>query len=239
MSQFVNDSLNEALIQANMTLSDMATTVEIMDSLNNYTKQFGAYKIEISGMPMIIAEIHESIVKSQRRSLSMAVLFAFVLVASVFRSVKKGLYSIVPMISSLVILYGFMGWAGIPIDIATVLVGSIGVGVGDYVIHILSGYNYYFKLTNDSNLALQESLKISGRAVIINSMSVSAGFLVLIFSNLVPMRGFGTIVPITLISSALAAITLLPIIIKATSKPNMSNLISENAEASGEIPELK
>lgn len=230
MSQMVSDSLNEGLIQANMSFSDMSTTVEIMNSLNDYVKQFNSHKIEVSGMPMIIAEIHKSIVKSQRRSLGLAILFAFILVASVFKSVKKGLYSIVPMLSSLIVLYGFMGWVGIPIDIATVLVGSIGVGVGDYVIHILSGYNFYYKLTGDSNLSLQESLRISGRAVIINSMSVSAGFLVLILSNLIPMRGFGIIVPITLLSSSLAAITLLPIIIKVTSKPKKSNYVNQVTE---------
>ncbi len=238
MSQLVSDSLNEGLIQANMSFSDMATTVGIMNSLKDYVKQFNSHKIQISGMPMIIAEIHKSIVKSQRRSLGMAILFAFILVASVFRSVKKGLYSIIPMLSSLVVLYGFMGWVGIPIDIATVLVGSIGVGVGDYAIHILSGYNFYYKLTGDSILALQDSLKISGRAVIINSMSVSAGFFVLILSNLIPMRGFGIIVPITLLSSSLAAITLLPIIIKATGKPNDPKLLNQVVKVQEESKSL-
>ncbi len=234
MTQLVNDSLNEGLVQANLSTSELRTIVQFIESLNQYIKQFHSFKIEISGMPMIISKIDESIVKSQRRSLCLAIFLAFILVTIVFKSLKKGLYSIVPMISSVIVLYGFMGWAGIPIDIATVLVGSIGVGVGDYVIHILSGYNFYYELYSDSNFALKESLKISGRAVIINAMSVSAGFIVLILSNLVPLQNFGTIVPITLLSSALAAITLLPIIIRATSRSKKEAFI----KISGELKEV-
>lgn len=226
MTQLVNDSLNEGLIQANMTnTSDIKVLTQFTDSLNQYIKQFRSCKMEICGMPMILVKLDESIVQSQRRSLCLAIILAFILVTIVFKSLKKGLYSIVPMISSIIVLYGFQGWFGIPFDVATVLVGSIGVGVGDYVIHILSGYNFYYKINNDSSYALQESLKISGRAVIINAMSVSAGFMVLILSNLVPLQGFGTIIPVTLLSSTLAAITLLPIIIKATNKSKINNSI--------------
>jgi hypothetical protein len=118
-----------------------------------------------------------------------------------------------------------MGWTGIPIDIATVLVASISIGVGDYAIHIISGFNHYFKLEPDVNKALGKSIQISGRAVIINVLSVAVGFMVLVFSNLVPLQRFGIIIGVAMISSGLAAITLLPIIIKATSKSKKNKFL--------------
>jgi hypothetical protein len=218
MTQLVNDSLNEGIIQANMSTADNKALTQFSEDLNQFIKQFKNNQIEISGIPALYLRLDQSIVQTQRQSMILAILLVFALVAISFKSVKKGLYSIVPMTVSIIVLYGFMGWTGIPIDIATVLVASISIGVGDYAIHIISGFNHYFKLEPDVNTSLRKSIQISGRAVIINVLSVAAGFIVLIFSNLVPLQRFGIIIGVAMISSGLAAITLLPIIIKATSK---------------------
>lgn len=218
MTQLVNDSLNEGIIQANMSTADNKALTQFSEDLNQFIKQFKNNQIEISGIPALYLRLDQSIVQTQRQSMILAILLVFALVAISFKSVKKGLYSIVPMTVSIIVLYGFMGWTGIPIDIATVLVASISIGVGDYAIHIISGFNHYFKLEPDVNTSLRKSIQISGRAVIINVLSVAAGFIVLVFSNLVPLQRFGIIIGVAMISSGLAAITLLPIIIKATSK---------------------
>jgi hypothetical protein len=225
MTQLVNDSLNEGIIQANMSTADNKALTQFSEDLNQFIKQFKNNQIEISGIPAIYLRLDQSIVQTQRQSLILAILLVFALVAILFKSVKKGLYSIVPMTVSIIVLYGFMGWTGIPIDIATVLVASISIGVGDYAIHIISGFNHYFKLEPDVNKALGKSIQISGRAVIINVLSVAVGFMVLVFSNLVPLQRFGIIIGVAMISSGLAAITLLPIIIKATSKSKKNKFL--------------
>jgi len=219
MKQLVNDSLTEGIVQANMSTANNKALTQFSGDLNQFIKQFKNYQIEVSGIPALYLRIDQSIVQTQRQSMFLAILLAFALVAIMFKSVIKGFYSIVPMIISIIILYGFMGWTGIPIDIATVLVASISIGVGDYAIHIISGFNHYFKLEPDVNTSLRKSIQVSGRAVIINVLSVSAGFMVLIFSNLVPLQRFGIIIGVAMISSGLAAVTLLPIIMKATQKP--------------------
>jgi uncharacterized protein len=218
MTQLVNDSLTEGIIQANLSSSDFNVQTQFSEDLNSFIKQYKSNHIEVTGVPAIQSRLDQSITQTQKQSLILAIVLAFILVALIFKSVKKGLYSIIPMITSVIVLFGFMGWAGIPIDIATVLVSSIAVGVGDYAIHIISGFNYYFKLEPDVNASLGKSIQISGRAVIINVLSVSAGFIVLSLSSLVPLQRFGIIIAIAMICSGLAAITLLPVIIRATTK---------------------
>jgi predicted RND superfamily exporter protein len=220
MTQLVNDSLTEGIIQANMSSADFNVQSEFSEDLNRYVAQFEPYHIEVTGMTSIYNRLDQSIVQTQRQSLLLAIILAFALVALMLKSFKKGFYSIIPMIVSVIVLFGFMGWSGIPIDIATVLVSSIAVGVGDYAIHIISGFNHYYKLEPDVNNSLRKSIQISGRAVLINLLSVSAGFLVLIFSNLVPLQHFGIIIAVAMLSSGLAAITLLPLVMKATQKSN-------------------
>ena len=218
MEQLVNDSLTEGLIQGNMSTTDVTILTKFSEDLNRFTEQFKNYHIEISGIPALYLRLDQSIVQTQRRSILLAILFIFTIAALAFKSIKKGLYSIISPIAGLIVLYGFMGWTDIPIDIATVLIASIAIGVGDYPIHIISGFNYYFRLKPDVNFSLKQSVLVSGKAVIINVTSVAAGFLVLIFSNLVPIQRFGIIIAVAMVSSGLAAITLLPVIMKATSK---------------------
>jgi len=224
MKQLVNDSLTEGIIQANMSTIDNKVLAKFAEDLNRFTSQFKDNNIEVSGIPSLYLRLDKSVVQTQRQSLILAIILAFALVTLMFKSVKNGFYSIIPMSVSVIVLFGFMGWTGIPIDIATVLVSSIAVGVGDYAIHIISGFKQYFKLEPDVNTALRKSIQISGKAVIINVLSVSAGFLVLTFSNLVPLQRFGIIIAVAMISSGLAAITLLPVIIKATQKSNSIKL---------------
>lgn len=218
--QLVNETLTEGIIQANLSSADFNVQSDFTEDLNRYVAQFKPYQIEVTGMPAIYHRLDQSIVQTQRHSLLLAIVLAFALVTLMFKSWKKGFYSIIPMIVSVVVLFGFMGWTGIPIDIATVLVSSIAVGVGDYAIHIISGFGHYFKLDPNVNNALRKSIQISGRAVLINVLSVSSGFLVLLFSSLVPLQHFGLIIAVAILSSGMAAITLLPIVMKATQKSN-------------------
>ena len=124
--------------------------------------------------------------KSEGSGISVPVSFAFFIVSLTLWSVKDGILSIVPLLLTILISFGFMGITGIPLDIATVLVASVTLGVGiDYAVHIVSHYRNYFSENKDVRFAIEKTISVSGKAIFINVLAVSAGFLVFIFSNLV------------------------------------------------------
>jgi hypothetical protein len=140
------------------------------------------------------------------------------------RSISKGIYAIIPIISSILILLGFMGFTGIPLDIATVLVGSIALGIGiDYSIHVISGFNAHLKENGDAKKAIEKTLLTTGKAVSINVISVAAGFMALLFAQIVPIQNFGLLIGISMFSSGLGALTLLPVILILTSRKHKKN----------------
>ena len=107
-----------------------------------------------------------------------------------------------------------MGFTGISLDIATVLVASIALGIGiDYSIHVISGFNSLLKETGDAEKAIEDTLMKGGKAVVINVISVAAGFLVLLFSQIVPLQNFGMLVALSMFGSGLGSLTLLPVIL--------------------------
>ncbi len=107
-----------------------------------------------------------------------------------------------------------MGYTGIPLNVATVLVASIAMGIGiDYSIHVITHFNE--SLTKGSNVyqALEDTIGISGKAIAINVISVSAGFLILLFSEMVPLQYFGLLIFLSMVGSGLGALTFLPVIL--------------------------
>jgi predicted RND superfamily exporter protein len=95
-----------------------------------------------------------------------------------------------------------------------VLVASVALGIGvDYSIHVITHFNHSLKETGEIKKAIENTIMISGKAIIINVVSVGVGFLVLIFSQLTPLQNFGLLVTLSMLGSGLAALTLLPVIL--------------------------
>jgi len=99
----------------------------------------------------------------------------------------------------------------------SILIGSVAVGIGiDYTIHFLTRFQKEFQAGKSEQEALRETLQTTGKAIIINAASVMMGFLVLILGNIVPMQRFGYLIAVTMVTSALGAITVLPALILVT-----------------------
>jgi predicted RND superfamily exporter protein len=99
------------------------------------------------------------------------------------------------------------------------LVGSIALGIGiDYSIHIISGLNSHLKNHGNAEKAIEETIMAKGKAVIVNVVSVAAGFLVLLFAQIVPIQNFGLLIAISMFGSGLGALTLLPVILISASR---------------------
>ncbi len=216
MPQLVNDDLNEGIIQSIFISSksrDMADFLDYMAMFinENFTRN---YKIELSGVPSVYVTMLTSLIKSQFSSLFIAICLVLVIVASILKSLRNGIYATIPIIATVFILFGIMGLLNIALDIATVLVASVALGIGiDYSIHIINHFNYQLNICGNLKQSIQETILVSGKAITINVLSVSAGFLVFLLSEMIPLQNFGLLVTISMLSAGLGALTLLPAVL--------------------------
>ena len=216
LPQLVSEGLDKGIIQSKFASVEGKEMKMFTAKMNKFIQENSneAYKIELTGMPSVYVKLDDSLIKSQFSSLLLAIIMVLLIVGAMFRSISKGVYAAIPIIATIIILFGFMGITGIPLDIATVLVGSIALGIGiDYSIHIISGFNFHLKDNGDADEAIKKTIMLSGKSVIINVISVTAGFLVLLFSQIVPLQNFGLLVAISMFGSGLGALTLLPVIL--------------------------
>ena len=219
MKRFVSANQDEAIIISKFLLPENKAKKGFDDYMKNFIKKHStpACTIEITGMPFIDVTMDRSLINSQLGSLAIAILFVIIIVGAILRSFKSGVFAAVPIISAIIILFGIMGYTGIPLNIATVLVASIAMGIGiDYSIHVITHFNDSIKKGSTLYQALEDTIGISGKAIIINVISVSAGFLVLLFSEMVPLQYFGLLIFLSMVGSGLAALTFLPVILILT-----------------------
>ncbi len=216
MPQLVSEDLDRGIIQSKFASVENKEIEAFTKKMQQFIEENSNEncKIELTGMPSVYVRLNDSLIKSQFSSLLIALVLVVLIVGLIFRSFSKGIYATIPIIATILVLFGFMGFTGIPLDIATVLVGSIALGIGiDYSIHFISGFNAHLKENGDAEKAIEKTLLSSGKAIIINVTSVAAGFLVLLFSQLVPLQNFGLLVAISMFGSGLGSLTLLPVIL--------------------------
>ena len=226
LPRFVNEELTEGIIISKFKSPDNKSKIEFAKYMNRFIAENSTEEcqIQITGMPFVDITMDQSLINSQIGSIAIAIFFVIVLVGGILRSLKSGFFAAIPIIATIILLFGFMGLTGISLNIATVLVASVALGIGiDYAIHIISHFKTSFKKNNDVYAALQESILVSGKAIIINVVSVSAGFLVLVFSDMVPLQYFGLLIALSMVSSCLGALTLLPSLLILMNKKNSSN----------------
>ncbi|MCK5765798.1 MAG: RND family transporter [Bacteroidales bacterium] len=214
---YVNEDLDKAIIISKFMSPDNDAKKVFATYMNTFISEHSndECEIEITGMPFVDVTMDKSLIRSQFGSLSIAIIMVIIFVGLILRSLKTGIFATIPIIAAIIILFGVMGFSGIPLNIATVLVASVALGIGiDYSIHVISNVKHLMK-THDDDIshALEETILISGKAIVINVISVSAGFLVLLFSEMVPLQYFGFLVALSMIGSGVGSLTLLPVIL--------------------------
>ena len=216
MQRFVSEDLTEGIIISKFRSPDNQAKKKFAAYMNEFIEEYSteACEIQITGMPFVDITMDRSLINSQLGSISIAILFVILIVGFMLKSALNGLYASIPIIAAIIILFGVMGLTGISLNIATVLVASVALGIGiDYSIHIISHFNETFEKTNNAVKAIDDAILISGKAIVINVISVSVGFLVLVFSDMVPLQYFGILIALSMVSSSLGAMTLLPSIL--------------------------
>ncbi len=187
-----------------------------LDGKNKKIKKFVS-NFQVAGVPVIFKELNDEMRVSQMVTIVFAVIVVFLLMAFQFKSIVGGLIAIVPIVITVMFNFSLMSFLGVPLDNVTMIISSIIIGVGiDYSIHFISRFKVEYAVSKDEKKAFLKSLETTGQAIVFNSLSVMLGFLVLMFSQIIPFQRLGWLVAVTMFVSALAAITLLPAILILT-----------------------
>lgn len=166
---------------------------------------------QVTGPGTLYLEANQLIVKGQIGSIIISFFLVFLVVARMMKSFIYGFFSLIPLAFTITVTFGIMGFAGIALDVATAITACVAIGIGiDYGIHYLVHYRDSRKQGQSHREAILHTAQGTGKAIFFNATAVTAGFLVLLASAFIPLINLGILISITMICSALAAMTLLP-----------------------------
>jgi uncharacterized protein len=166
-----------------------------------------------TGVSKIFAATSQALVAGQARSLFTSLFWVSLALFVAVRSIRTGIIAMLPNVSPILVTLGTMGWLGIPLDVFTILIGSVALGIAvDDTIHLIARHNEERRAAPRG--ALERTLRSSGHPAIFTSLLFAGGFAVFLLSSFPPMRSFGALAAFAMIVAMFADLTLLPLLLR-------------------------
>jgi predicted RND superfamily exporter protein len=165
----------------------------------------------ITGIVPLLMDMQGYLIESQIKTFTLAFILIFICIALLLKSARIGMMSMIPNLVPIAVTLGVMGYVGINLDVATIMIASVAIGISvDDTIHFLYRFKEEFKKDGDHYLAIQRTLSGVGRALIFTTIVATCGFLVFSLSNFKAIQYFGLLTGITMVSAIFAVLLILP-----------------------------
>ncbi len=176
-------------------------------------------EISMTGFVSLMTRSLNAIATSLQRSYLIALAIITPLMFMLLGTVRTGVAAMVPNLAPIILTLGLMGWLGIALDTFTLLIGSIAIGLAvDDTIHFMHGFRKNYEELNDTPLAVRETLRTTGHALLVTSIVLSLSFFIYAFASLGNLVKFGLLTGVTVIFAFIADICLSPALMAASTR---------------------
>jgi predicted RND superfamily exporter protein len=214
--EYVSSDYRRAQLELRLRHGMTSETAELALALDEElaARPLEASSMTITGIGALWMKLLDYIVTSQIQGFAIAFSIIALLMCLLFRSIKTGFISMLPNLSPVLLTLGVMGWLEIPLDYNKVSIAAVAMGIAvDDTIHLVSRYRHEFLLCGDYKEALRASLLEVGRAVVITSIALVAGFLVLLGSVFDSQATQGLLLATTIVTALVADFLLMPALV--------------------------
>ena len=215
LSSYISQDENQVRISARVLESSYGLNRnELLEQISNTLEgDYGFSKEEyrLTGLAVLYNNMLQSLFDSQIGTISIVFSVICIMFLILFRSFYLSIIGIVPNLLAAGVVLGSMGLMSIPLDIMTITVAAISVGMAvDNTIHYIHRFKVEFRETGQYKQSMINSHSTIGRAMLYTSLTIILGFLVFATSNFNPSVYFGFFVSLAMIMALLGALTLLP-----------------------------
>lgn len=172
---------------------------------------FADEAVTVTGILVLYNNVLQRLFDSQILTLGVVMLVITLMFLVLFRSLKIALICIIPNAIAAIFVLGLMGWLGIPLDIMTITIAAISIGIGvDDTIHYMHRFKREFSRFGNYRKTMFFCHDSIGRAMYFTSLTIVAGFSILALSNFIPTIIFGLLTSIAMLVALIGSLTLLP-----------------------------
>jgi len=171
----------------------------------------------LTNMMVLYNNMLQSLFRSQVLTLGTVFVGIMAMFLVLFRSFKLATIAMAPNLLSACCVLGIMGWAGIPLDMMTITIAAISIGIAvDDTIHYIERFGHEFHRDRNYIATMKRCHASIGKSMFYTSLTIIVGFSILVLSNFIPTIYFGLLTSLAMLVAILGALTLLPRLIVMT-----------------------
>ena len=220
VAPFLIEGRDEARIQLRAMETAGLRRADLLAKINDYAIHdvgIAQEDIRFTGLLVLYNNMLQSLYRSQVLTLGAVFVGIMTMFLILFRSLKIATIAIVPNFLAAGIVMGGMGIFGIPLDMMTITIAAITVGIGvDHAIHYITRFTTEFKVDADYIASMHRAHASIGQALFFTAMTIIIGFSILALSNFIPSIYFGLLTGLAMTAALLGSMTLLPKLILMT-----------------------
>ena len=168
-----------------------------------------------ASMVVLLGDWLDEIIAGQRNGVLASAAVIAVLMMAGLRSLRVGLWSMIPNLLPLVVMGGFLSLVWDPIDSDTLVVAMMAIGIGvDDTVHFLMRYRLESQRTSDTQEALHRTFAFAGRAIVTTTVILGLGFAPLAAASYIPLQFVGILLPTVLVLALVADLLLVPALVQ-------------------------
>ncbi len=168
-------------------------------------------QIRLSNILILYNNMLQSLFSSQILTLGLVVIVLFTMFLILFRSLKISVIALLPNLLSIGTVLGLMGILKIPLDMMTITIAAISMGIAvDNTIHYIFRHKIEYLETKNYDTAMKRTHASIGYALYYTTLTIIVGFSILVFSNFIPSIYFGLLTSLAMLIALIASLTLVP-----------------------------
>jgi predicted RND superfamily exporter protein len=215
MTPFVSNDLTQSRFTMRIIESDKklerAALLKRIQNLLQSKMGLADDQIRFTNMYVLYNNMLQSLFRSQILTIGIVFLAIMVMFVVLFRSLRLAFIAIIPNLLPAAMVLGFMGWLNIPLNMMTITIASITIGIAvDDTIHYIHRFQKEFPKDRNYLATVYRCHRSIGRAMYYTSITIIIGFSILVVSNFIPTIYFGLSTGFAMLVALLAALTLLP-----------------------------
>ncbi len=174
-------------------------------------------RVRATGTAVLLAKSADDLARGQIEGIWQELLVLLTLLSLMFLSVRIGALALIPNVVPTIVLFGIMGWSGIPLNISTSMIAAIAIGIAiDDTIHLLSTFNEGLRVTGSQEQAIIRAMASAGQSAFFISIALSAGFFIVCLSSFQPVMHFGLLSGVTMGIALVVELFLTPALLTTT-----------------------
>ncbi|PUD99605.1 MAG: hypothetical protein C3L25_08695 [Candidatus Sedimenticola endophacoides] len=226
---YVSEDYSTARILVRHNIASTRELQGFVDDLNRFIADHldPGLRARVTGSSVLTLSATGAMIEGQLQSILLLLLFFVIIMSLLFTDPRVGLLAALPNAFPVLVLFGVMGYAGIPLNIGTTMAAAIAIGIAvDDTMHFMLRYNQELRRTRSQSQAVHSTLQGESLPVLATSIALMVGFLTFGLSDFDPIRQFGLLSALVIASALVADFVITPLAISTLRLVTLWDLLS-------------